>query len=396
MNNHIKNFFAIILFFLAGCATTPPEAKLAPVFYPEPPELPRMQFLTSFTSSKDIVPDKSAFSKYVTGEKEAIRRLDKPYGVAIHDGKIYVCDTNATVVVFDLIKRTIRPLPGAQGRGKLTQPINISIDKNGNKYVSDPIRQQVLVYDKNDFFVRVYGPAGDWRPIDAVAYEDKLYVADTKNGEVKVFDLASGEIAQTFGKTGEKKDWLSMPTNLAFDSEGFLYVSDTGRFQIVKLDRDGNLRGTIGQLGSQLGSFARPRGVALDRDNRVYVADAAFDNVQMFTKEGQLLFFFGKAGKTRGDLYLPAKVAVDYHNIEYFKQYADPSFELEAIVLVTSQFGASLVNVYGLGKEKGKKYPTEEELRKLAEEKVKKQTPENPEQKQESPEKKDEGEKKEQ
>jgi len=227
---------------------------------------------------------------------------------------------------------------------------------------------------------------GDWKPVDAVTYEDKLYVADAKNGEIKVFSLGTGELMLTFGKQGERKDWLAMPTNLAFDRDGFLYVSDTGRFQIVKLDRDGNLRGTIGQLGSQLGSFARPRGIALDRDNRVYAVDAAFDNVQMFTKEGQLLFFFGKSGNKPGDLYLPAKVSINYQDIEYFKRYADPSFELEALVLVTSQFGGSLVNVYGLGKEKGKKYPTEEELLKVVEEKQKKVKPENAE-------KKDEGEK---
>jgi DNA-binding beta-propeller fold protein YncE len=389
MKKHSRSLYAsILILFLAGCASTP-EVKQKTVFYPEPPELPRVQFLTSFTSSKDIEPDKSAFSRYVTGTKENIRRLDKPYGVAIYDDKIYVCDTNSTVVVFDLNNRSVQPLTGAQGRGKLTQPITISIDKNGNKYVSDPIRQQVLVYDKNEFFVKTYGTAGDWKPVDAMPYEDKLYVADAKNGEIKVFSLETGEIVQKFGKLGEPKDWLAIPTNIVFDNEGFLYVSDTGRFQIVKLDRDGNVRGTIGQLGSQLGSFARPRGIAIDHDNRLYAVDAAFDNVQIFTKEGQLLFFFGKAGKQPGDMFLPAKVVVDYKNIEYFKRYADPSFEIEALVLVTNQFGTSLVNVYGLGKEKGKKYPTEEELKKMAEEQLKKLKKENPEGKT------DEGEKKE-
>ena len=112
----------------------------------------------------------------------------------------------------------------------------------------------MVVFDKNDFFVKAYGTAGEWKPVDAVAYEDKLYVADIKNGEVKVFSLETGETrAKTRASGREKKDWLSMPTNLAFDSEGFLYVSDTGRFQIVKLDRDGNVRGTIGLARKPIG-----------------------------------------------------------------------------------------------------------------------------------------------
>jgi hypothetical protein len=282
-------------------------------------------------------------------------------------------------MVFDLKKKTFGPLEGAQGLGKLVQPINISIDKNGNKYESDPVRKQVVEFDKNDFYVKTYGDAGDWKPVDAVVYEDKLYVADIKNSEVKVFSLETGELVQSLGHQGEKKDWLALPTNLAFDSEGFLYVSDAGRFQILKLDRDGNLRGTIGSVGTQLGFFARPRGVAFDKDNRLYAVDAAFDNIQIFTKEGQLLLFFGKAGSKAGDLYLPAKVVVDYQNIEYFKRYADPAFNVEAIILVTSQFGSRLVNVYALGKEKGKKYPTEDELKKLAEETRRKMSKEQPE-----------------
>ena len=390
MNNRYRNFFAIILIvFLAGCATPPPVIKQAPVFYPEAPELPRLQYLTSFTSSKDLTQKKSYFNQFVTGAKEVVKRLDKPYGVAILDGKIYVCDTNAGVMVFDLNKRTLEPIQGSQGRGKLVQPINISIDKDGNKYVSDVVRQQVVVFDKNDFFVKAYGTTGEWKPIDAVVYEDKLYVADSKNSEVKVFSLETGELMQKFGSAGDPKDRLSIPTNLAFDRDGFLYVSDTGRFQIVKLDRDGNVRGTVGSLGSQLGFFARPRGIAIDREDNLYAVDAAFDNVQIFTKEGQLLLFFGKAGKAPGDLYLPAKVVVDYKNISYFQHYAAPEFELEAIVLVTSQFGDSMVNVYALGREKGKKYPSVDDLKKLVEEKRKKLKQEKPEEAEQKEEKKE-------
>lgn len=388
MNCLFRRLFTFILIvFLAGCATAPVEVKQAAVFYPEAPELPRLQYLTSFTSSRDVAQKKSKFSQFITGSKEVVTRLDKPYGVAIQDGKIYVCDTNQTVMVFDLNKQTFGPLQGAQGLGKLVQPINISVDKDGNKYVSDAIRQQVVVFDKNDFFVKAYGAAGDWRPVDAAVYEDKLYVADSKNSEVRVFARDTGELIQRFGNSGEPKDRLAIPTNLAFDSEGMLYVSDTGRFQIVKLDRDGNVRGTIGSLGNQLGFFARPRGVAVDKENLLYVVDAAFDNVQIFTNEGQLLMFFGKSGKSPGDLYLPAKVAVDYKNISYFQRYADPKFEITAVILVSSQFGDRMINVYGLGKEKGKKYPTLEELRAAAEERMKK--------KQESEKKTDESENKE-
>ena len=151
-------------------------------------------------------------------------------------------------MVFDLEKKTFAPMEGVHGLGKLMQPINISIDKDGNKYVADPIRGQVVMFDKNDFYVKAFGPVEGWKPVDATVFEDLLYVVDEKNGEIKIFDIQSGALRNSIGKKGEdaSKAKLGLPTNLAFDKDGYLYVSDVGRFQIVKLDRDGNSRGDIG------------------------------------------------------------------------------------------------------------------------------------------------------
>jgi DNA-binding beta-propeller fold protein YncE len=369
MNTRYLSFFVILLVFLSSCATGPKTAKQPPVFYPGPPDPPRIQFLKSFTKASDIEAPKSAFTSFVTGEKERSLMLDKPYGIAAYQGKIYVCDTNAAVLVFDLEKKTLTPLQGAQGLGKLVQPLNISIDKDGNKYVTDTVRKQVVVFDRNDFYVRAFGPVEDWKPVDAAVYEGRLYVADIKNSEIKVFDLQSGELQSSFGRKGTEDSKLGMPTNIAFDSNGYLYVSDAGRFQVVNLDRDGNGRGVIGSLGRHPGAFSRPKGLALDRQNRLYVVDTAFNNVQVFSADGQLLLFFSKGGNGPGELYLAAKVAIDYDNVKYFQQYAEPNFQIEYLILVTSQFGDHKVNVYGFGAEKGKIYKTDEELKKDAEEK---------------------------
>ena len=378
MNHGFKVIIVLILILLSGCATAP-SVKQAPVFYPEPPSPPRIQFLKSYGSSKDVGAKRSAFAAFVTGERERITILDKPYGVAGYDGKIYVCDTNATVVVLNLKKNTFGRMQGAQGLGKLLQPINISIDKDGNKYVSDAVRHQVVVFDKNDFYVKAFGPVEGWKPVDAAVLEGRLYVVDAKKAEIVVFNLQSGEVEKKFGQQGEVASQLGLPTNLSIDSEGYLYVSDAARFQIVKLDRDGNFRGVVGKLGAGPGSFARPRGTALDRQNRLYAVDAAFNNVQVFNKDGRLLLFFGKGGKAPGDLYLGAKVSINYDDAKYFQQYAEPNFQIEYVLFVTSQFGDHKVNVYGVGTETGRTYPTEEESAKEIEAKKLKFKQEHPE-----------------
>ena len=369
---------AIACIFLMGGCSTPPKQIEAKVFYPAPPDLPRIQFLTSMNGAKDVEGPRSSFETFVTGEKESRRRIDKPYGVAIYEGRIYVCDTNSTVLVFDLNKKTFGPVEGAKGLGKLVQPVNISIDKDGTKYVVDPVRGQIVVFDKDDFYLRAIGTPGLWRPVDAVPYEDRLYVSDMENSEIKVFNKLTGIQLKAFGSQGVPEGLLDRPADIAFDSKGYLYVTDEGRFQVVRFDRDGHYLGTIGKLGTNVGHFQRPRGIAVNKMDEVFVVDAAYFNVQVFTPEDQNLFFFGEGGTNPGKLILPAQIIVDYDNMKYFEQYVDPSFTMEHLIIVTSQFGDRQVNVFAFGKEKGLKYPTNQELLEALKERLLKQLKQQP------------------
>lgn len=359
-------FLVIIVLLASGCASTQKKEvkKLPYIFYPEPPAPPRIQYLKFFTTNKDVEPPESEFERFVTGQRERIRFIDKPYGVAMYDGKIYVCDTNNKVMVFDLKEKKFHAMEGsAKGLGKVLQPLNIAIDKDGTKYVADPVRGQVLVYDKDDFYLKAFGSPAQWIPIDVAILGNRLYVVNRLEKNVWIVDKNTGELIDKIGQKGDNSnEWLGLPTNIAIGPKGYLYITDLGRFQVVKFDRDGHFKGTIGKLGTSPGHFARPRGVALDRKGRIYVVDAAFDNIQIFNNKGRLLMFFGKPGQLRGDMYLPAKVYIDYDNIKYFKDYIHPDFKVEYLILVTNQFGPQKVSVYAMGKMKGLKYPTDKEI----------------------------------
>src|SRR5262245_35991563 len=139
---------AILVILFTGCASAPIK-KEAGIFFPPAPELPRFQYLTSYGGLKDIEVQ-SKFNKFVVGENQD-HILDKPYGAAIFDGKIYVCDTSSTVYIFDLKRKEFGILQEAsRGSGKLLQPLNISIEPDGTKYITDPLRGQIVVFDRND------------------------------------------------------------------------------------------------------------------------------------------------------------------------------------------------------------------------------------------------------
>lgn len=353
----------VALSFLHGCAGIPESTAPEPMFYPPPPNAPRIQFLRRFSDADDIAGARSGFSEFLLGKHTPDSDvIKKPYGVAMHDGRLYAVDTRGPgYAVFDLKQRRFHIVTGAEtAGGRMRKPINITVDNDGTKYVTDTGRDQVLMFDRADRYVRAYGADGQFKPTDAVATEDRLYVADVAHHRIHVLDKRSGQLLFDFGKPGSREGELYKPTNLALSADGRLYVADTGNFRIQEFTLDGRFVRSLGDIGNGLGQFARPKGLAIDRAGRLYVADAAFENIQVFDPDGKLLMFFGEPGERPANINLPAAVAIDYDSAALFQKYAHPKFKLEYVILVASQFGANKVNVFGFGRMADRDYPLAE------------------------------------
>jgi sugar lactone lactonase YvrE len=347
-----KLCLVLVLALASGC-TTVKKAPKSYTFFPPAPDEPRVQFLAAFSSDAELGRSPS-FADFITGRPSGPRALVKPYGLVLKDGKLYVCDTMTSgIQVFDLAKRRARFFT-PRGEGRLQIPINISIDADGTRYVTDTGRNQVMIYSKDDAYLGAMGTRDEMKPTDVSITSDRLYVADVKGHSVRVYSKADRKLLFVIPRDPKApKGRLFSPTNLAWDKHGRLLVSDLGGFAVQVYDLEGNYLRTIGQQGVAPGLFARPKGVAVDREGRAYVVDAATQVVQLFDPEGHLLMYFGQAGSsTEGELYLPAAVKVDYDNISLFQKRAAPGFKIEYLVLVTSQFGERKINVYGFGSRK--------------------------------------------
>jgi DNA-binding beta-propeller fold protein YncE len=299
--------------------------------------------------SEDVVKQRDGLARLVFGKRESIDEVVKPYGVAIHEGAIYVCDTKRNVVtVFNLAEGKFGIL-GFRGEGALQKPINIAVDDRGYKYVADADRNEIVVFDDTDTYLRAFGREQLARPVDVAVFGDKVYVCDAEACQIVVFDRARSDYLYRLGGKGTVEGMFARPTNIAVDSQGDLYISDTINGRVQKCSPLGQYLMTIGKLGDGLGQFARPKGVGVDRENRLYVVDAAFENVQIFNPEGRLLLFFSEAGNQPGQLNLPAQVVIDYDNVSYFEDHTSGDFDIEYLVLVTSQYGPRKVNVFGFG-----------------------------------------------
>jgi DNA-binding beta-propeller fold protein YncE len=346
---------AIAAFFAAGCATQKTTKKVY-YFFPPPPDEARLQFLTSFGSEKEFRGgDDKTFMTFLTGSKPLRREISKPYGVAVHDKKLYVCDTDfSTVIIVDLQSRRMRLLP-AEGEGALKLPLNITLDNDGTIYVADSVRDQVVIFDKNESYVAAMGKAGEMKPRDVAVSKDRIYVADLMTRKVRVFDKTTRAPLFEFPSGSDATNHLAellTPTNLALDSKGRIYVGDTGGFHVQVFDADGKYLRTIGEFGDAPGQFARVKGVATDRENRIYAVDAMSQVIQIFNDEGSLLTWFGDPTASKATQNLPAKVMVDYDNAAAFQSYVAPGFKVEHLVFVINQLGTHKVSVYGFGHKK--------------------------------------------
>jgi DNA-binding beta-propeller fold protein YncE len=334
---------------LAGCATAPgPATGRPPQFYPPAPAPARVQLLTTLSTSADVFPTRGRFRTFILGPEKELS-IVKPYGIAFWQDRIYVCDSVlAAVVRIDLKGRRFDYLQPA-GAGRLAKPINLSIDRDGTKYIADTGRGAVVVLDSQDRYIGEI--AGGLKPGDVVLDDSRLYVSDLQARCVRVYDKAGRQPLFTIPRQEESSPEarLYSPVNLALDTEGNLYVSDLGAYRVQKFDREGRYLRSFGSQGLAPGQFARPKGIDLDAQGRLYVVDAATQVVQIFDPEGPLLLFFGQPGGGDFALSLPAQVRVDTSLLPHFRHLADPSFDLEYLVFVTSQYGDGKIAVFGVG-----------------------------------------------
>ncbi|MHC4692534.1 MAG: NHL repeat-containing protein [Planctomycetota bacterium] len=334
------------------------EEKIEPVFFPPFPDKPRLQFLTSFSSLEENVGDAAKpgwFEEFVVGTVEEQKQalIAKPYGMAVYDGKLYVCDTARGVLVFDIKYKTHSYLTNDR---RLSNPVSIWID-SGNKYITDPKAPGIFVFDKSNRLTAIFGRDSGIVPLGVAVWGQRCYVTDQKSKQVIVLDKVTGEEINRVGKRipdgmgllGDEKAQFRLIGDVTVDQEGNLYVTDRVTAQISKFDSEGTFLRTFGQRGVNIAGFVRPKGVAIDRENRIWVVDAGTHVCKIYNDEGRLLLYFGMVGNRPGMMYVPATVTIDYDNVDLFQEYAVDGAKLEFLVIVTNQYGSHKVSVFGFG-----------------------------------------------
>jgi sugar lactone lactonase YvrE len=248
--------------------------------------------------------------------------LNQPYGIAVDsEGKLYIADQKVgAIFIFstdetknvDLIKNGVQ--------AHFVRIIGLAMDDNDRLFVSDPGLRHILVFNKDHKAEDVITDAMAEPGGIAIDTRNRfLYVADTELDQVLVYDADTLKLLRKIGTAGQKHTLttpgdFSKPAGVAVDAEGNLYVADTWNNRVEIFDADGQFIRTFGKSGDGPGYFSRPKGVAIDSDGHIWVADGMQDRVQVFNKDGQLLIAFGGHGLLPGQFQGLVGIAIDKRN----------------------------------------------------------------------------------
>jgi len=285
--------------------------------WPLPPDPPRIRFLTAYRAVDDFKKKKAGWKSMLLGADAQTRvdQLMKPYGVAVaRDGRVFVTDTAARrVFVFDPAARAVT-FVGDSGPGKISKPVGVAVDGDGMVFVADATLKRVFGYAPDGRMTIAIGHDGELLNPSGLALDRArrlLYVADAKKHQVLCYSSADGSFVRAIGKRGTEAGEFNFPTNLSVDRQGHLYVADTLNFRVQIFDASGAVVKSIGSQGDGPGHLNRAKGVGVDSEGHIYIADTSFNNFQIFDGDGNILLFVGATGNGPGEFLLPAGLFVD-------------------------------------------------------------------------------------
>ena len=296
-------------------------------------------------------------------------RLNGPTGIAVDsEGALYIADReNQRIRRVDGAGRiTTVAGTGEQGysysenggpavAARLTYPSDVALDGSGNLYIADTGNRVVRRVDAGGIITTVAGNGGrgygggDGRPAVrvslnfptgvAVDTSGNLYIANSERGGGRIHRVDTSGIITTVAGTGENGHGgdggpavaagLRIPTGVALDGSGNLYIADTGNHRIRRVDAAGTIT-TIAGTGESSYSgdggpatgvwLSGPTGVAVDGSGALYIAERRNHRIRRVDEAGTIMTvagigergYSGDGGPATGAwLYHPREVAVD-------------------------------------------------------------------------------------
>ena len=319
-----------------GAAALPAQRPASRVLtWPVAPEAPRVRYVGSLNSERDIGRSESFFARLratVAGaSRDRAIAMERPFDVHVIDGRRFYVTNGAlrAILVFDQDRKRARAL-GEDVPGGLLKPMGLGGDARGAVFVADAGLRRVVAFDPAGKYHRMIGgPALLLNPVDVAVDPSgqRIYVVDSYLHQLLVFDSSGVLLARTGRDAGSlsaaerRRSAATVHGEVTAAGTGALSpsVADSGRAAApdsgiaavhASFERVGS-SDVWENRGGEPGEFRYPVAVAVGPDGAVYVSDQMNFRIQVFDRDGRFLRAFGHAGDTPGSFARPKGVAVD-------------------------------------------------------------------------------------
>jgi sugar lactone lactonase YvrE len=224
-----------------------------------------------------------------------------PAGVTRLGDSTFVLDTaNNRLLRLDASGRVLQIIGPDLGNAEFQQPMAIATDGQ-RLFIANSLAGEILIVESSGSFdgsITLQAPPGGSvpRPIGIVASGGgRLVISDANNHRVLFMDINGTVLASTgTGRRSIGEDGFNVPSGLAVDVLGNVYVVDTLNGRVVKLSPEGEYLGEFARLADTAGSLARPKGVAVDASGRIFVSDGLQAAIEVFGPDGSYLGMIGR------------------------------------------------------------------------------------------------------
>ena len=181
------------------------------------------------------------------------------------------------------------------GDGQLSAPGGPAL-YNGHLYVADTNNRRIAVFDAaNGAFVKNIGQGGTdanqlAAPV-AVAFDSagKMFVADSANKRIQVYDRDESPVRMIAGASGREDAFGTLgPGGVIVDAKDTVWASDPSNHRLMQFDFNGKYFAQVAAPIDAPSKLDGPIGVALDRNGKIYVADPAARQVFIFNADATL------------------------------------------------------------------------------------------------------------
>jgi hypothetical protein len=196
----------------------------------------------------------------------------------------------------------------------LKRPWGITITDKGQRIVRDAAHGQFLVYDAKGEAIGPLGSVHDHLEGSydvATGPEGRVYCAKWGDGYdanqgIKVFSADFALEKAYVRPPGTNPGEVKGPMGIGVNSQGHIFLADTGNDRIQEFGPDGKFIQVIG-----LGEVRVPTKIVFDKQDRMFVADSGRNRVAQYEKQDTGVYKLTKEYKDGKRIKEPVYVAVD-------------------------------------------------------------------------------------